>query len=94
MCYDASLSDFSDALKRISKLLSFFIENSLIEFSDEIYDYSIPFEDEANKDFNKFYTRQNFKLNQDKLDENFHYGYLVVKIIMLEQQYNFAKSKI
>lgn len=54
----------------------------------------MPQEDASKKFSNQFFTRKNFKMNQDKLDENFHYGYLVTKIFELEQKFIFQKARL
>ena len=94
VCYDASVYDFFGHLKGLGRLISFFIENNLIQFSDENYDFEVPQEDGGGEQRGQDYTRKNFKMNQDKLDQNFHYGYLVTKVFELEQKFIYQKARI
>lgn len=102
--YDCSIYDFFENLKKLSLIISFYIESNFLEYGS----CDAPATDPENvtKEENRgnpAFDGKNKKLNtdrhsinyiMDKLNRNFNYEYFLTEILEKEQFFNFRKAKI
>jgi len=90
--YDAAVNDFFEILQDLMVLGSFFIENELIYYEDDIFDdLDVQFYEDKEEGH---LTQKNVAFNIAKFDKLFNYEYLMTKLLELECAYQAQKTKL
>ena len=90
--YDAAVNDFFELVQELMVLASFFIENELIYYEDDLFDdLDVQFYEDKEEGH---LTQKNVAFNIAKFDKLFNYEYLMTKILELECAYQAQKAKL
>lgn len=90
--YDAAINDFFEIAQDLMLLASFFIENELIYYEDDLFDdLDVQFYEDKE---DGHLTQKNVAFNIAKFDKQFNYEYLMTKLLELECAYQAQKSKL